>query len=94
MSVWLSGPLAGLLVQPIIGTMSDECTSKYGRRRPYLLGGVLASCMAMFAIALVEGIYKLNPTSTTKAVAAFTAVSGFWILNFSNNILGAAEELY
>eukprot|EP01135_Chromosphaera_perkinsii_P005860 Nk52_evm9s369 gene=Nk52_evmTU9s369 len=90
MSVWLSGPLAGLLVQPIIGTMSDECQSKYGRRRPFLLGGVLASCLSMFAIAFVEGLYTLTPTTTTQNIAAFTTVFGFWVLNFSNNVLGAA----
>ena len=40
--VWVAGPLSGLVVQPIIGQLSDRSTSKYGRRRPYMIGGTAA----------------------------------------------------
>ncbi len=40
--VWIAGPLSGLIMQPIIGTLSDKSTSKYGRRRPYMIGGSAA----------------------------------------------------
>lgn len=40
--VWIAGPLSGLVMQPIIGTLSDKSTSKYGRRRPYMMAGSLA----------------------------------------------------
>lgn len=36
-----SGPIAGFLVQPIIGVLSDNCKSKLGRRRPFIITGVI-----------------------------------------------------
>jgi maltose/moltooligosaccharide transporter len=71
--LWLAGPITGLLVQPIIGALSDGTWSpKFGRRKPYfLLGAVLAS------IALI-----LMPFSRSLWMAA----SLLWILDASNNI--------
>ena len=71
--LWLAGPVTGLLVQPIIGALSDGTWSpKFGRRKPYfLLGAVLAS------IALI-----LMPFSRSLWMAA----SLLWILDASNNI--------
>jgi maltose/moltooligosaccharide transporter len=46
--VWLAGPLAGLLAQPIVGLVSDKVWFWGGRRRPFILiGGVLASLMLL-----------------------------------------------
>jgi MFS family permease len=41
--VWISGPISGFFTAPIVGAFSDACTSKYGRRRPYIVGGLLAT---------------------------------------------------
>lgn len=47
--LWLAAPLTGLLVQPIIGHMSDRTWCRLGRRRPYfLIGAVLASIALVF----------------------------------------------
>ncbi len=40
--VWTAAPLSGLIVQPLIGMMSDKSRSKYGRRRPFMLAGTAA----------------------------------------------------
>ena len=46
--VWLAGPLAGLLAQPIVGLVSDNVWLWGGRRRPFIIiGGVLASLMLL-----------------------------------------------
>jgi len=46
--VWLAGPLAGLLAQPIVGLISDKVWFWGGRRRPFILiGGVTAALMLM-----------------------------------------------
>jgi len=37
--VWIAGPLSGLVMQPLVGMLSDKSTSRYGRRRPYMVGG-------------------------------------------------------
>ena len=69
----LAGPVTGLLIQPIIGAMSDRTWSpKYGRRRPYFtVGAVLASVVLFFM-----------PTSP----ALWVAASLLWILDASVNV--------
>ncbi|MDN3620732.1 MFS transporter [Polaribacter undariae] len=71
--LWIAAPLTGLLVQPIIGYMSDRTWSvKWGRRKPYFLVGAILSSLALFFV----------PQSPALWVAA-----GFlWILDASINI--------
>ena len=45
--LWLAAPLTGLVVQPIIGHMSDRTWGPLGRRRPYFLVGALLSSLAL-----------------------------------------------
>jgi maltose/moltooligosaccharide transporter len=70
--LWLAAPLTGLVVQPIIGNMSDRTWGRLGRRRPYFLTGAILS-----SIALV-----LMPNSPTLWVAAGL----LWILDASINV--------
>ncbi len=70
--LWLAGPLTGLLVQPIVGAMSDRTWTGLGRRRPYfLVGAILAS------ICLI-----LMPNSS----AVWMAAGLLWIMDASINI--------
>ena len=46
--LWLAGPVTGLLVQPIIGSMSDRTWCWLGRRRPYFSAGAVLSSVALF----------------------------------------------
>lgn len=70
--LWIAAPITGLIVQPIIGNMSDHTWGPLGRRRPYfLIGAVLAS------IALI-----LMPHSS----ALWMAAGLLWILDTSANI--------
>ncbi len=71
--LWLAAPLTGLIVQPIIGHLSDRTWSpRFGRRRPYfMIGAILSSC------ALI-----LMPNSSTLWMAAGL----LWILDASINI--------
>ena len=52
--LWIAAPLTGLLIQPIIGYMSDRTWSvRWGRRRPYfLIGAILSSLAIKLIIAL------------------------------------------
>lgn len=71
--LWLAGPVTGLLVQPVIGTLSDSTwSSKFGRRKPYFLVGALLASLALIAM----------PFSSTVWMAA----SLLWILDAANNI--------
>ncbi len=71
--LWLAGPVTGLIVQPIIGALSDGTWSpKFGRRKPYfLIGAVLASC-ALVAMPFSRSLWM--------------AASLLWILDAGNNI--------
>ena len=71
--LWIAAPLTGLLVQPIIGYMSDRTWSvKWGRRRPYFLVGAILSSLALFFV----------PHSP----ALWVAAGLLWILDASINI--------
>ncbi len=46
--LWMAAPLTGLLVQPIIGYMSDRTWGRFGRRRPYFTVGAVLATLALF----------------------------------------------
>ena len=54
--IWLAGPFSGMVVQPIIGVLSDNTKSRFGRRRPYLLGGAIITAIALWAFPHSAGI--------------------------------------
>src|SRR6267154_5480345 len=45
--LWIAAPLTGLLVQPIIGYLSDRTWTRLGRRRPYFLAGAVLTSAAL-----------------------------------------------
>ncbi len=70
--LWIAAPVTGLIVQPIIGHMSDNTWNRLGRRRPFfLIGAILAS------LALI-----IMPNSP----ALWFAAGMLWILDASINI--------
>ena len=46
--IWLAGPFTGMILQPLVGAISDKTISPFGRRRPYLLGGALFASLALW----------------------------------------------
>jgi len=48
--LWVAAPLTGLIVQPIIGYMSDRTWNRLGRRRPYFLVGAIFASLALFVM--------------------------------------------
>jgi maltose/moltooligosaccharide transporter len=67
-----AGPVTGVLVQPIIGALSDGCKLSLGRRRPFLLMGALLTAVALIFM----------PSSTNLLMAAVL----LWLLDASINI--------
>ncbi|CAJ1973952.1 unnamed protein product [Sphenostylis stenocarpa] len=85
--IWLCGPLSGLLVQPLVGHLSDRCTSRFGRRRPFIFGGALSIIVAVLIIGHSADIgwwFGDTPKHRPWAVGVF--VFGFWILDVANNV--------
>jgi len=70
--LWIAAPITGLIVQPIIGHMSDKTWNKLGRRRPYFLTGAILASAALF----------IMPNSPVLWVAA----GMLWIMDTSINI--------
>ncbi|MFW5947889.1 MAG: MFS transporter [Gemmatimonadota bacterium] len=70
--LWLAAPMTGLLVQPIVGILSDNTWNRLGRRRPYFLVGAIFASVTLF----------IMPMST----ALWVAASLLWILDASINV--------
>ena len=70
--LWIAAPLTGLIVQPIVGYMSDRTWTGLGRRRPYFLAGALLASVALLFM----------PHSPTLWIAA----GMLWVLDASINI--------
>lgn len=80
--LWLAAPLTGLIVQPIIGNLSDHTWTALGRRRPYLLGGAIAASIALVlmpsvsALWMAAGLLWLLDTSANVSMVPFRAFIG------------------
>lgn len=92
--VWLCGPIAGLVVQPIVGLWTDRCTSKWGRRRPYIFSGVLLIMLAVTVIGFGADIGSLLGDAKEiscqvfrgkRSRAASVVILGFWLLDIAAN---------
>jgi maltose/moltooligosaccharide transporter len=70
--LWIAAPVTGLIVQPIIGHMSDKTWGRLGRRRPYFLSGAILASLAIL----------IMPNSPVLWVAA----GMLWIMDASINI--------
>ena len=67
--LWIAAPVTGLLVQPIVGYMSDNTWSRLGRRRPFFLYGAIVSAIALL-------LFPMSPL-------LWIAVGIFWVLGVS-----------
>ncbi|MBA3668621.1 MAG: MFS transporter [Sphingomonas sp.] len=72
-ALWIAAPLTGLLVQPIVGHLSDRTwLGRFGRRRPYFVAGAILAALSLF----------LMPLSSQLLMAAVL----LWTLDASLNI--------
>lgn len=70
--LWLAGPATGLIVQPLIGAISDRTISRFGRRTPYFLVGAVLCSLCLFAMPFSSALWM--------------AASLLWILDAANNV--------
>ncbi len=70
--LWIAAPVTGLIIQPIIGYMSDKTWGRLGRRRPYFLVGAIMATIALFLMPNSPGLW--------------IAVGMLWIMDASINI--------
>lgn len=70
--LWIAAPATGLLVQPIIGHLSDKTWGRLGRRRPYFFWGAILTTLALFVMP--------------NAPALWVAAGALWLMDASINI--------
>lgn len=86
--VWIAGPLSGLIVQPIVGVIADESTSKWGRRRPFIMAGAVVSGLCLLTLGFTKEIIAFfvpNETSA-KSLTVCTAVLAIYAVDFAVNV--------
>lgn len=62
--VWIAGPLSGLIMQPVVGVLADRSRSKWGRRRPFMIGGALLVGLCLVVLgwtAEIVGCFVTEP---------------------------------
>jgi MFS family permease len=74
------GSLIGMIAQPIAGSFSDRCRNRWGKRRPFVLGGALVN---------VAGLLWMP-----RAVSLYSLAAAFVLVQLGNNISGAAYQGY
>ncbi|PMD46163.1 hypothetical protein L207DRAFT_577034 [Hyaloscypha variabilis F] len=86
---WLAGPICGTVLQPYIGYKSDSCNHKWGRRKPFIVYGTIATIICLNILSWISEIVNLGShifgtssdntvTITMKKVLAIVCV---WALN-------------
>jgi len=55
--LWIAGPVSGLLVQPVVGYMSDKTWNRLGRRKPYFLVGAILASLALLVMPNSPGLW-------------------------------------
>ncbi len=80
--LWIAAPITGLVVQPIIGHMSDRTWGRLGRRRPYFLSGAILASIALFIMPnspllwIAAGMLWIMDTSINISMEPFRAFVG------------------
>ncbi|WP_067786245.1 MFS transporter [Paraurantiacibacter namhicola] len=75
-ALWVAAPLTGLIVQPIVGHLSDKTWNRFGRRRPYFTTGAVLAALSLF----------LMPFAPLFAAPLLFAAALLWVLDASLNI--------
>ncbi|KAJ2506902.1 hypothetical protein IWW47_001360 [Coemansia sp. RSA 2052] len=83
--VWLAGPLSGLITQPLVGILSDNCTAKLGRRRPYIIG---STAVVVLCLAVIGWTRELTGGRSVPTI--WLAVIAFYVLDFAINCIQAS----
>lgn len=88
--IWLAGPFTGMVVQPLVGAMSDKTKSPFGRRRPYLLGGAILAAIALWIFpnsgAVAEQLHNITGLNLPSWTALLIAAVMIWVIDACVNI--------
>ncbi|KAI1107557.1 MFS general substrate transporter [Jackrogersella minutella] len=94
--VWIAGPLSGLIVQPIVGALADESTSKWGRRKPFIIFGSILSALCLLTLGFTKEIvgFFIPDEKVAQTFTISAAVLAIYAVDFSiNAVMSAARSL-
>lgn len=80
--LWLAGPVTGLLIQPLIGALSDRTWTRFGRRKPFFMwGALIGSAAVMFMpyvpeLWMVVGLFWILDAAMNTAMEPYRAMVG------------------
>ncbi|EPS34357.1 hypothetical protein PDE_09321 [Penicillium oxalicum 114-2] len=100
--VWIAGPVTGTLVQPYVGIRSDNCRHRWGKRKPFMVGGAVALIISLLALSWVQelmggivSIFGADPKSQgAKTVNIVVATILMYCLDFAINTVQAAIRAF
>lgn len=72
---WLAAPLAGMVIQPIVGIFSDGTWTRFGRRIPYILGGAIISTIALLLMPNCPVLLAFAPLAMGAFILLFMDLS-------------------
>lgn len=88
--IWLAGPFTGMVVQPIVGALSDKTVSPFGRRRPYLLGGAILASLALWifpnSAGVADFLQKITGIHLPAVTALLIAAIMIWVIDACVNV--------
>ncbi|KAG5340407.1 hypothetical protein C0989_001731 [Termitomyces sp. Mn162] len=93
--VFLAGPLSGLFMQPIIGVLADNSTSRFGRRRPFMMVGTIVCVFAMLMLGFTRDFASAFTARGSKGNDSLTvslAVLSIYLIDFSINAVMAMDR--
>lgn len=90
--VWIAGPLSGLIMQPIVGVIADRSKSKWGRRRPFMVGGTIVVSACLLVLGWTREIVGMFVTDKEmkKSATISLAVLSIYAVDFAINAVQAS----
>jgi maltose/moltooligosaccharide transporter len=82
--LWIAAPITGLVVQPLIGHLSDRTWTRLGRRRPYMLAGGVVTAAALVAMANARSLWAASAALWVLSAAVNVAMEPFRALIADN----------
>ncbi|KAJ4363316.1 hypothetical protein N0V95_001089 [Ascochyta clinopodiicola] len=94
--VWVAGPLSGLIMQPVVGVIADRSTSRYGRRRPFMVGCTILTSLFLLLLGWTKEVVALfaSDKETVKNATIVLAVFSIYGIDFAiNAVQGSCRGL-
>ncbi|KAJ7253172.1 major facilitator superfamily domain-containing protein [Mycena rebaudengoi] len=93
--VFLAGPISGFLIHPLIGVLADNSTSRWGRRRPFIMAGCVLSVAGLLLLGYTREFSSLFTGYENHAndiVTIWLAILSIYLIDFSINAVQAADR--